>query len=236
VVYAAAVGFLALVALGSVVTARRTRRPAPAADPRPDEAPTAHPAIATESLARAAEVGLAEVGDTNREPRAAIIACYAAMESELALVPAAAPRDFDTASEVLARAVEYGALRYDSATQLVELFEEARFSPHVMSEAHRDTAALDRWLSRTEILVNRAGSTRREWDRHLRPMLARQFEMATGQHQARDRAAFAATGRMLFGPQLWVWVDPDGIAPAAGDEPGPGRAVLDEILARLERI
>jgi hypothetical protein len=140
VVYAAAVGFLALVALGSVVTARRTRRPAPAADPRPDEAPTAHPAIATESLARAAEVGLAEVGDTNREPRAAIIACYAAMESELALVPAAAPRDFDTASEVLARAVEYGALRYDSATQLVELFEEARFSPHVMSEAHRDTA------------------------------------------------------------------------------------------------
>jgi len=140
VVYAAAVGFLALVALGSVVTARRTRRPAPAADPRPDEAPTAHPAIATESLARAAEVGLAEVGDPNREPRAAIIACYAAMESELALVPAAAPRDFDTASEVLARAVEYGALRYDSATQLVELFEEARFSPHVMSEAHRDTA------------------------------------------------------------------------------------------------
>lgn len=98
------------------------------------------------------------------------------------------------------------------------------------------TASLDRWLSRTEILVNRAGSTRREWDRHLRPMLARQFEMATGQHQARDRAAFAATGRMLFGPQLWAWVDPDGIAPAAGDEPGPGRAVLDEILTRLERL
>ena len=47
------------------------------------------------------------------------------------------------------------------------------------------TAALDRWLSRTEILVNRAGSTRREWDRHLRPMLARQFEMAAGQHRIR---------------------------------------------------
>lgn len=140
VLYAAAVGFLALVAAGSVVTARRTRRPAHAADPHPDEEPTAHPVIATESLARAAEVGLAEVGDPNREPRAAIIACYAAMERELALVPAAAPRDFDTASEVLARAVEYGALRYDGATQLVELFEEARFSPHVMSEAHRDTA------------------------------------------------------------------------------------------------
>ena len=98
------------------------------------------------------------------------------------------------------------------------------------------TESLDRWLSRTQTLVNRAGSTRREWDRHLRPMLARQFEMATDQRQARDRAAFAATGRMLFGPQLWAWVDPDGIATDTGDEPGPGRAVLDEILTRLERI
>lgn len=140
VLYAAAVGFLALVAAGSAATARRTRRSASRSDPGPDAEPAAPPAIAAESLARAAEVGLAEVGDPNREPRAAIIACYAAMERELARVPAAAPRDFDTASEVLARAVEYGALRHDSATQLVELFEEARFSPHVMGEAHRDTA------------------------------------------------------------------------------------------------
>lgn len=141
VLYSAAVGFLTLVAAGSVVTARRTRRPAQAADHRPDAVSAAPPASAAESLARAASVGLVEVGDPNREPRAAIIACYAAIERELALVPAAAPRDFDTASEVLARAVEYGALRHDSATQLVELFEEARFSPHVMSELHRDTAA-----------------------------------------------------------------------------------------------
>jgi hypothetical protein len=32
------------------------------------------------------------------------------------------------------------ALNADSATQLVELFEEARFSPHVMTEQHRDVA------------------------------------------------------------------------------------------------
>ena len=43
-------------------------------------------------------------------------------------------------SEVLARAVEHDALRSDSATPLVELFEEARFSPHVMGEGHRDSA------------------------------------------------------------------------------------------------
>ena len=46
----------------------------------------------------------------------------------------------DTASEVLARAVDHHALAPDSATQLVDLFEEARFSPHVMNEGHRDAA------------------------------------------------------------------------------------------------
>jgi hypothetical protein len=95
----------------------------------------------SDSLARAAELGLAAVGDLSREPRTAIIACFAAMERELATVPGAAPQDFDTASEVLARAVEHHALQPDSAVQLVELFDEARFSPHVMNEDHRDTAA-----------------------------------------------------------------------------------------------
>ena len=95
---------------------------------------------AAESLARAAEVGLAEIGDLSREPREAIIACYAAMERELTHVPGAVPLDCDTPSEVLARAVDRHALRAASATQLVELFEEARFSPHVMNEGHRDTA------------------------------------------------------------------------------------------------
>jgi hypothetical protein len=40
----------------------------------------------------------------------------------------------------LARAVELQALHIDNAVQLVTLFEEARFSPHVMSEGHRDEA------------------------------------------------------------------------------------------------
>src|ERR1700704_2410670 len=55
-----------------------------------------------------------------------------------------------------------------------------------------------------ESLISRSESTRRDWDRHLRPMLARQFEMATGQQQAKDRVAFHATGSMLFGAQLWA--------------------------------
>ncbi|ODQ83926.1 hypothetical protein [Mycolicibacterium holsaticum] len=106
------------------------------------------------------------------------------------------------------------------------------------AEAPVDDAAesLRRWLSRTETLISRADSTRRDWDRHLRPMLARQFEMASGQKRLKDRAAYAATGKMLFGAQLWAWVDPENVARSDANEPGPGRAALDEILQRLERI
>jgi hypothetical protein len=96
--------------------------------------------------------------------------------------------------------------------------------------------SLRRWLSRTETLVSRAESTRRDWDRHLRPMLARQFELATGQRQARNHAAFHATGTMLFGSELWAWVDPQNVSRTGESEPGPGREALDEILRRLEQV
>jgi hypothetical protein len=96
--------------------------------------------------------------------------------------------------------------------------------------------SLRRWISRTENLISRAETGRRDWDRHLRPMLARQFEMATGQRQAKDRAAFQATGQMLFGSELWAWVDPQNVSRTPGDESGPGREALDEILRRLEQV
>ncbi|MFG1933338.1 DUF4129 domain-containing protein [Mycobacterium sp. NPDC048908] len=131
---------MVLIVVGTVIVSRRQRHPTAswgAAETVPDGA--ASPGAA-ESLARAAEVGLAEIGDLSREPREAIIACYAAMERELTHVPGAAPLDCDTPSEVLARAVGRHALNADSATRLVELFEEARFSPHVMNESHRDDA------------------------------------------------------------------------------------------------
>jgi len=131
---------MVLIVFGTAIIARRQRNADAtwAADGQAPEIP-AQPGAA-ESLARAAEVGLAEIGDLSREPREAIIACYAAMERELTHVPGAAPLDCDTPSEVLARAVGRHALNADSATRLVELFEEARFSPHVMNEGHRDAA------------------------------------------------------------------------------------------------
>ena len=129
-----------MILVGTVATALRQRRrnrqlapDIPAADPSP---PTPGP----EPLAVAAERGLAEVGDLTRGPREAIIACYAAMEAALASSPGAAPQDSDTPSEVLARALGNRALSTGSATTLVEVFAEARFSRHVMTEDHREVA------------------------------------------------------------------------------------------------
>ena len=102
--------------------------------------------------------------------------------------------------------------------------------------ANDPAESLRRWLSRTETLISRSESTRRDWDRHLRPMLARQFEMATGQRQAKDRVAFHATGNMLFGAELWAWVDPQNVSRTDANEPGPGRDALDQILRRLEQV
>jgi hypothetical protein len=103
-------------------------------------------------------------------------------------------------------------------------------APNALEESLRS------WLSRTETLIHRSESTRTDWDRHLRPMLARRFAITTGQSQTKDRAAFDATGRMLFGPQLWAWVDPNNVASTGAREPGPGRATLAEILERLEQV
>jgi hypothetical protein len=97
-------------------------------------------------------------------------------------------------------------------------------------------AAMRRWLTRTETLLSWADSTRADWDRRLRPMLARQFELAAGQRKAKDPRAFDATGRMLFGEQLWQWVDPENISRTGAQEPGPGRGTLNDILQRLERL
>lgn len=96
---------------------------------------------APDALVHAAALALAAVTELDRDPRAAIIDCYLAMERGLAEAPGAAPRASDTASEVLARAVEQDVLHDDSAAQLVGLFTEARFSRHEMTERQREFAA-----------------------------------------------------------------------------------------------
>lgn len=94
---------------------------------------------------------------------------------------------------------------------------------------------LRQWLSGTEARIRWSESSRTDWDRRWRPILARRFEVSAGQGRAKDPAAFDATGALLFGDELWPWVDPGNVAPTGDNGPGPGRAVLEEILCRLEQ-
>ena len=129
---------LAMVAVATVVAAVRNRTKLP-----PIVVTAGPPATAStpaQPLAVAAERGLAEVENRALEPRKAIIACYAAMERALADAPGAAPQASDTPSEVLARAVGNRTISMRNAAVLVDLFAEARFSRHTMTEEHRDEA------------------------------------------------------------------------------------------------
>jgi hypothetical protein len=74
------------------------------------------------------------------EPRAAIIACYAAMERGFAAA-GTAPAVADTPAEVLARATRSGLVRPEPAETLTGLFRRARYSTYPMTSADSRVAA-----------------------------------------------------------------------------------------------
>ena len=78
------------------------------------------------------------------DARAAIIACYVAMENSLA-ERGAARSVADTPDELLARVTASGLVRGTATARLTVLFYEARFSSHPMDRGQRDAAerALD---------------------------------------------------------------------------------------------
>jgi len=99
--------------------------------------------VDTDELLDVVESGRAALAELD-DARAAIIACYLAMERSLAdrgAVRAAA----DTPDELLARAVAAGVVRGAAAQRLTALFYEARFSNHPLGPGQRDAAkaALD---------------------------------------------------------------------------------------------
>lgn len=99
--------------------------------------------VGTEELREAVEEGRAALADID-DARAAIIACYVAMEHRLA-DRGTARVVADTPDELLARAVAGGVVHGGAASRLTSLFYEARFSSHPLSEGKRDAAraALD---------------------------------------------------------------------------------------------
>jgi hypothetical protein len=93
---------------------------------------------AADDLARAVESGriaLREIDDS----RAAIIACYVAMEQTLAEAGAARGAA-ETPDELLVRAGAAGLVPHGPAALLTELFYEARYSTHHMPTSKRDQA------------------------------------------------------------------------------------------------
>ena len=131
-------GLLIVVIVAAVVVSiwwsTRLRRPA---------APLVIEDVSTEELRDAVNEGRAALAGID-DARAAIIACYVAMERRLA-DRGTARGAADTPDELLGRAVAAGVVRGGAAGRLTTLFYEARFSTHPLSAGQRDaaSAALD---------------------------------------------------------------------------------------------
>jgi hypothetical protein len=127
------VALVAAVAI-SIWWSTRLRRPA---------APLVIEDLSTEELREAVAEGRAALAGID-DARAAIIACYVAMERSLA-ERGTARGAADTPDELLARAVASGVVRGGAAGRLTALFYEARFSTHPLDGGQRDaaSAALD---------------------------------------------------------------------------------------------
>ncbi|WP_040788212.1 hypothetical protein [Nocardia paucivorans] len=114
---------------------------------------------------------------------------------------------------------------------------EKRERPDELPEMENGPAeVLRRWQARAQMLTERADGTRADWDRYLRPMLAKEFQLSAGARVSKNRRALESAGIHHFGPELWRWVDPADSALRDQRTPAPGRAVLDEILHRLQKM
>lgn len=130
----------AALVLGAVALFRLRRR-------RDRQAPALLPAVAAsvspeDALAEAVASGRRALGGT--DARAAVIACYAAMEGSLAA--SGLPRHAsESPTELLRRALSDERIDAPAARELTALFREARFSTHPMDDGQvrRARTALD---------------------------------------------------------------------------------------------
>jgi hypothetical protein len=128
----------ALVRLARVRAARGTVTP-PTRDYDPGEESTEDAETALRRRV-ADELGLLSADlDSYADPREAVIACYVRMEA--ALADAGTPRaPTETPLELLARVLESYDVPEPDVRRLTDLFTEARFSPHPVTEDMRAAA------------------------------------------------------------------------------------------------
>ncbi|HTR90276.1 MAG TPA: DUF4129 domain-containing protein [Trebonia sp.] len=147
-------GLLIVVLIAAVAVSvwwtARLRRPA---------APLVIEDVGTQELREAVAEGRAALGLVD-DARAAIIACYLAMERSLA-ERGTARTVADTPDELLGRAVAAGTVRGGAAGRLTALFYEARFSTHPLGTGQRDvaSAALDELAAELDTEASRATQT-----------------------------------------------------------------------------
>lgn len=133
---------LAAVAVVLVVVAvvRRLRRFGLRVPLRPGPAGTAPRDEDARLLLSAVHSGRRALADTGEDARAAVIACYAAMED--ALAASGVPRHAsDSPADLLSRAADAGLAPGPAAPRLTALFREARYSSHPMDASHQRAAA-----------------------------------------------------------------------------------------------
>ncbi len=133
---------LAAVAVVLVVVAvvRRLRRFGLRVPQRPGLAGAAPGDDDARLLLSAVHSGRRALADTGEDARAAVIACYAAMED--ALAASGVPRHAsDSPADLLSRAADAGFAPGSAALRLTALFREARYSSHPMDASHRRAAA-----------------------------------------------------------------------------------------------
>jgi len=127
----AAAVLVAAIVVVSVWIVRHSRRP-----------PQAEPGVPAqeygEALQEALVWGQRALLDLD-DARAAIIACYVAMEESLARA-GTARASAETPDELLARAARALLISTGAASRLTGLFYEARFSRHPLGVAHREAA------------------------------------------------------------------------------------------------
>ncbi|MEU1328966.1 DUF4129 domain-containing protein [Streptomyces sp. NPDC005865] len=109
--------------------------------PQAPEAPATYARLddERERLARAVDSGRRTLRD-DTDARAAVIACYAAMEKSLA-DSGVTRHASDSPQDLLERAVAGGLPTGAAAAALTALFREARYSTHPLDGGHRDRAA-----------------------------------------------------------------------------------------------
>lgn len=106
-----------------------------AVEPGTPPVPAAHP----ERVVAAVDAGLAELADTDADPRRAVIACWVRLER--AAADAGTPREpGDTPADLVHRLLAAHAVSRPVLDRFAAVYREARYATHVIDERMRATA------------------------------------------------------------------------------------------------